>query len=256
MTAILLLAAITTALASVAVLASPPTVARAQSSRAHSSRAHPVCALAHDLEVLGCKRPWRGHRTSLIRALRRALVATTKTAADTVVHTKRSATGLVHATADGLQDTLASTSELLPETGVGCDARALVRGRACGHKIPALIETDERDEEILADRFGRRPTARPVERARSTPAAALTRARARPEPRSVATRQFGIAKPQDDSDHRPTEEVVEALRRFAFPLTLAVLVIAFLAVQGRLDRKDPKLALAPVTSGQELLSFQ
>ncbi len=251
MAGILLMAAIVTALASVVVLASPPSVARAQ-----SSRARPVCTLASALEVLDCKRPRRGHRTALIRALRRALAATTKTAADTVAHTKRTATGLVHATADGLQETLASTSELLPETGVGCDARALLRGRACGHKIPALIETDERDQEILADRFGRRPNDRPVRRAPSARAASFPRPRARPEPRSIAVREFGIAKPQDDSDHRPTQEVVEALRRFAFPLTLAVLVVAFLAVQGRLDRKDPKLALAPVTSGQELLSFQ
>jgi hypothetical protein len=35
-----------------------------------------------------------------------------------------------------------------------------------------------------------------------------------------------------------------AAATFGFPLALAVLVIAFIAVQRRLDRKDPKLALA------------
>jgi len=47
----------------------------------------------------------------------------------------------------------------------------------------------------------------------------------------------------------------EALQQAAFPLALIVLVIAFLMVQNRLDRKDPKLALAPVDSEHDLLSF-
>jgi hypothetical protein len=38
-----------------------------------------------------------------------------------------------------------------------------------------------------------------------------------------------------------------------FPLVLIAIVIAFLAIQSRIDRKDPKLALAPV--GSEYLSF-
>ena len=47
----------------------------------------------------------------------------------------------------------------------------------------------------------------------------------------------------------------EALEQAAFPLALTLMVIAFLMVQNRLDRKDPKLALAPVDSEQDLLSF-
>ena len=39
----------------------------------------------------------------------------------------------------------------------------------------------------------------------------------------------------------------------AFPLGLLALVGAFLLVQHRIDRRDPKLALAPVT--QPLLEF-
>lgn len=49
---------------------------------------------------------------------------------------------------------------------------------------------------------------------------------------------------------------VPAARQFGFPLGLAVLVLAFLAVQARLDDRDPKLAAAPVTVDDDLLRFQ
>ncbi|HJR46240.1 MAG TPA: hypothetical protein VJ927_11615 [Actinomycetota bacterium] len=48
----------------------------------------------------------------------------------------------------------------------------------------------------------------------------------------------------------------EAVEKLAFPLGLALMVGAFLMVQGRIDRKDAKLALAPIDSEQDLLSFQ
>ena len=50
--------------------------------------------------------------------------------------------------------------------------------------------------------------------------------------------------------------ITEIARRLAFPLALALVVLAFLGVQGQLDRKDPKLALAPVDSLQEYMSFR
>jgi hypothetical protein len=40
--------------------------------------------------------------------------------------------------------------------------------------------------------------------------------------------------------------IAEAARRAVFPLLLVLMVIAFVVVQHRLDRSDPKLALAPV----------
>jgi hypothetical protein len=40
--------------------------------------------------------------------------------------------------------------------------------------------------------------------------------------------------------------VAETARQVAFPLALALLVVAFLMVQNRLDRRDPKLAEAPI----------
>ena len=47
----------------------------------------------------------------------------------------------------------------------------------------------------------------------------------------------------------------EAVEQAAFPLLLTLLVGAFLIGQNRIDRRDPKLALAPLDSDQDLLSF-
>jgi hypothetical protein len=47
--------------------------------------------------------------------------------------------------------------------------------------------------------------------------------------------------------------LTDLAKRLAFPLALIVLVLAFVAVQNRLDRKDPKLALA--TTAPDVLSF-
>jgi hypothetical protein len=47
---------------------------------------------------------------------------------------------------------------------------------------------------------------------------------------------------------------IEAAEALAFPLALAVIVLLFVAVQNRIDRKDPKLALAPVAP--DLLRFE
>jgi hypothetical protein len=52
------------------------------------------------------------------------------------------------------------------------------------------------------------------------------------------------------------DAAVEATKKLAFPLGLALMVGAFLMVQGRIDRKDAKLVLAPISSEQDLLSFQ
>jgi large repetitive protein len=46
--------------------------------------------------------------------------------------------------------------------------------------------------------------------------------------------------------------VTEASRRAAFPLLLLGLVFLFLVIQNRIDRRDPKLAEAPVHAGDEL----
>jgi ATP-dependent protease ClpP protease subunit len=47
-----------------------------------------------------------------------------------------------------------------------------------------------------------------------------------------------------------------AAKRLAFPLTLIVIVVIFLLVQGEVDRRDPKLAKAAINSELDLVSFQ
>ena len=51
------------------------------------------------------------------------------------------------------------------------------------------------------------------------------------------------------------EAAVDAAKKFAFPILLSILVAAFMVIQDRVDRKDPKLALAAVDTDQEWLSF-
>jgi hypothetical protein len=41
--------------------------------------------------------------------------------------------------------------------------------------------------------------------------------------------------------------VVRTAKQLSFPLILAVIVALFVAIQNRVDRNDPKLALAPLT---------
>ena len=48
----------------------------------------------------------------------------------------------------------------------------------------------------------------------------------------------------------------EAAKTLAFPAALALLVVGFLMVQGRIGRKDPKLILAPVDTTEESLTFE
>ncbi|HEX2038657.1 MAG TPA: hypothetical protein VHF47_02875 [Acidimicrobiales bacterium] len=70
---------------------------------------------------------------------------------------------------------------------------------------------------------------------------------------------FDVA-PAAVADDEPTiarlrQVTLPAARQFGFPLGLAALVLAFLAVQGRLDARDPKLAAAPLSVDDDLLPF-
>ena len=47
----------------------------------------------------------------------------------------------------------------------------------------------------------------------------------------------------------------EAAKKLAFPLALTLMVLGYLVVQGRIDGRDEKLALAPIDADQDLLSF-
>lgn len=72
-----------------------------------------------------------------------------------------------------------------------------------------------------------------------------------------------ISDPATSGDVAGSESIIsqigrvaaEVAQQVAFPLMLAMLVGGFLIVQNRIDRKDPKLAVAPVDSEHDLLNF-
>ena len=68
--------------------------------------------------------------------------------------------------------------------------------------------------------------------------------------RPISDVRFGASPPTERSGVS-FENVVKGL--VAFPLALALIVGAFLLAQNRLDRRDPRLALAPV--GPDVLDF-
>ncbi len=51
-------------------------------------------------------------------------------------------------------------------------------------------------------------------------------------------------------------EVGAAVQTFGFPIGLLLAVLAFLVIQNRLDRRDPKLRAAPLTDADTLLPFE
>ena len=69
-----------------------------------------------------------------------------------------------------------------------------------------------------------------------------------------------LIRPISDRDISTDESAAERARRIAeeiaFPLILLLMVAAFLVIQGRLDKKDPKLALAPRDIDEQYLSFR
>jgi hypothetical protein len=75
-------------------------------------------------------------------------------------------------------------------------------------------------------------------------------------------RQLSSASPSSAFNSGPltlgelAKALGEAARQLAFPLGLALAVVAYLMVQGRIDAKDPKLALAALDAEEEYLSFQ
>lgn len=100
------------------------------------------------------------------------------------------------------------------------------------------------------DSSGSSRTGRARERARSTTAPGT----GGPVPTAPAS-----AVPADGGDDATVERLrdatVPAARQFGLPLVLGAIVLAFLAVQGRVDRRDAKLMAAPVTVADDLLPF-
>jgi hypothetical protein len=84
----------------------------------------------------------------------------------------------------------------------------------------------------------------------------------KPEPKPSPTEDKKEAVPHvfpsDDEGDGPssfTKLAAVALETFAFPLLLAILVVLYLLLQHWFDRKDPKLAVAPVHSNHDLATF-
>ena len=67
---------------------------------------------------------------------------------------------------------------------------------------------------------------------------------------------FSTEAPETSLFESAGRVAVEAAKTLAFPLALALIVVGFLSIQGRIGRKDPKLALAPVDTDEESLVFE
>jgi hypothetical protein len=99
----------------------------------------------------------------------------------------------------------------------------------------------------------------PHARIRRTRSGAATRhgAQARPAAPTFAPRQRNR---RPEHHHRTSlDELSQAAfttaHKLSFPIGLTLLVIAFLVIQGRFDRRDPKLRLAPIDSKHDLVPF-
>ncbi|MGH2749108.1 MAG: hypothetical protein ACRDKB_14470 [Actinomycetota bacterium] len=55
---------------------------------------------------------------------------------------------------------------------------------------------------------------------------------------------------------RIAQAALDAAKKVAFPLALALIAGAFIVLQGRIDRRDPKLAAAPIEIDEQLLRFE
>lgn len=100
----------------------------------------------------------------------------------------------------------------------------------------------------------------PLDRAAGSLRLAAEQASIRPEPAGLAqVAPLDATVPPVTTGPSPLDRLAdiarEATKQLAFPLALTLIVAGFLAIQGRLDRRDPKLVLAPVDSEQDFLSF-
>ena len=86
-----------------------------------------------------------------------------------------------------------------------------------------------------------------------------TRFRRTSGPQETSGTTNEVTRP-DDPKISTTDSIVDRATRIAeevaFPLVLLAMVAAFLVIQSRLDKKDPKLALAPLDVDEQYLSFR
>ena len=180
--------------------------------------------------------------------------STKKAVEDTVKKTSDGVSGAVSGTVDGVKQTTdgvgggvvmpilnAKSPRQKDRNGDGKvsnkERAAAIQERKSGIKAAMAAERSEKSAADAKDR-----SLASLEKSTRTqgmaPVSALT-----PPPRETFLTQLADA-------------AVEATKKLAFPLGLALMVGAFLMVQGRIDRKDAKLALAPIDAEQDLLSFQ
>jgi hypothetical protein len=91
-------------------------------------------------------------------------------------------------------------------------------------------------------------TAPPAALAPTAAASPAATSVAPPEPAAPAPATGPLPPAASEADASPPLKTVasERARQFAFPFTLVLLVVAFLALHGRVDRTDARLATAPV----------
>ena len=191
---------------------------------------------------------------------------------DTVTDTTGTATGTVVETVDTVTDTVDkatggttkpisdATKDTVKTVGqLGTSAGDSVAGVA--DAVEGTIRPSGNGGSDARDNDGR---ARSPRSARQGPADVLgTRneqaVRSTQESRRVSltsdTTSPIVTAPEESLVSQIGRIASEAAKQMAFPLALTLLVIGFLTMQNRMDRKDPKLALAPVDSEHDLLSF-
>ena len=95
-------------------------------------------------------------------------------------------------------------------------------------------------------------------RSRSGPRGTTPGGGSAPDPAGTVDRQKAAEKRAGLGPDRPSagisRRILELAERLRFPLVLFVAVLLFLVIQYRLDRRDPKFALAPIDT--EMLVFE
>ena len=74
-------------------------------------------------------------------------------------------------------------------------------------------------------------------------------------PAAIVGQVVGAAVEQVVRAVRP-EAAVAVATEFTFPLALALAVLAYLVIQGQIDRRDPKLRVAPQNVVETLVTFK
>lgn len=168
---------------------------------------------------------------------------------DTVGGTVGELGGTVGDTVGGLGDTVGGTLDGVTDTvrGLGDDLQpappdTTVVDPAPPQTQPAPVTSPAAPNAVTEPAPA--PPSTPPAGAAGEPAGSPVREPAQPAPRAADGAPVALATPRDIAG--------SVAERVAFPAGLALALVAFLAVQGRIDRRDPKLALAPARRAPDL----